>query len=759
MFSPIDRLPVVVLFVALAYAPLKSVQAQTPVPLPNPNLSLTIEGTVFAMARQADGGVIIGGDFSLVNGQGRSNIARLKPDGMLDATWKPSVNDVVLAVAVDAATGAAYASGFFTSIDGQNRRYIAKLSGGGAGTVDSNWNPSANGRVTGLALDGSGNVYASGSFSVIGGQNRVCVAKLSGGGTGSADANWNPSCNGEVKGLAGYSSGVYVFGSFTAIGGRSRAGIAKLPGADTGVADNNWNPSPVGEVLALTVDGSGNVYAGGAYTSIGGQSRSNLARLSGGGTGAADATWNPPLPDRVSTLALDGAGYVYASGGLGFVGSSSRQFIVRLSESGPGNVDANWNAYVANGEETPLVGNFYTFVANAANVYVGGRFAIASGERRSGFAVLSGTGSGGALPIVADVEAADGSVHALARQPNGGVIVGGRFLHANGRPRGNLLRLRPDGSLDPDWNPSADNEVDAIAVDASGNVYAGGWFTHMGGMSRARIAKLAGGGTGATDVDWDPSADDRVTSLVVNEAGDVYAGGWFLRIGGQARARIAKLSSSGSGVADAIWDASASWPVNALALDGDGNVFAGGWFHGIGGQSREGLAKLSGIGIGAADAGWNPSPDGTPVNEVLLDGGNVYVAGNFTSIGGQSRGGLAKLAGSGAGAADVNWNPSPDDAVYALASDRIGNIYAGGWFGSIGGQNRSGIAKLSANGVGAADASWNPIANSAVSALSSGIGGGPIHAGGGFSRIGGQIRTGLALLPGDGDVIFRYGFD
>ena len=35
------------------------------------------------------------------------------------------------------------------------------------------------------------------------------------------------------------------------------------------------------------------VYAGGYFTSIGGQTRNYLAKLSSSGTGAADATWNP----------------------------------------------------------------------------------------------------------------------------------------------------------------------------------------------------------------------------------------------------------------------------------------------------------------------------------------------------------------------------------------------------------------------------------------------------------------------------------
>ncbi|MBN8481876.1 MAG: delta-60 repeat domain-containing protein, partial [Xanthomonadales bacterium] len=65
-----------------------------------PNLDLRTEGTVRAMARLADGALIVGGQFQSVNGLPRTNIARLLPDGSVDTGWAPQLDGAVLALAI-----------------------------------------------------------------------------------------------------------------------------------------------------------------------------------------------------------------------------------------------------------------------------------------------------------------------------------------------------------------------------------------------------------------------------------------------------------------------------------------------------------------------------------------------------------------------------------------------------------------------------------------------------------------------------------
>src|SRR4051794_27113459 len=56
--------------------------------------------SVYAIALQPDGKILIGGDFNSVSGTPNSKIARLNIDGSLDATFNPGADSYVLSVAV-----------------------------------------------------------------------------------------------------------------------------------------------------------------------------------------------------------------------------------------------------------------------------------------------------------------------------------------------------------------------------------------------------------------------------------------------------------------------------------------------------------------------------------------------------------------------------------------------------------------------------------------------------------------------------------
>lgn len=717
----------------------RALPATAQAPLPNPNLPLVSNGVVNAIAAQPDGGLVFGGSFKSVNGVVRTNLARLKPDGTLDADWDPAPNGNVYALAVDAVSGAVYVGGSFNNAGGAARKNIVKLPGSGAATADANWNPAADGSVAALAVGSGGEVYAGGYFKNIGGAARNYIAKL-GGVAGAADAAWNPSADATVMALALNAAGdVYAGGSFQNIGALARKRVAKIAAA-TGAVDPTWDPSAASTVYALAVNAAGDVYAGGQFTQIGGQTRYFIAKLAGGGNGAPDATWQPFAGGYVSALALDAAGNVVAAGGFTNAATTAgpgqpRNYIARFAGSGAGTLDS-WN---------PSMGGIPNAVAVGRNgtVYVGGKFPTVGSLPRLSFAGIDATSGVATAAVDAETNAI---INAIARQPNGGLIVAGDFLKAATVSRQYILRLQADGSLDAAWHPSANGVISALATNAAGDVYAGGFFGAFDGVARTYLAKLAGA-DGTVDATWNPQSNGSVNTLAVDTDGSVYVGGGgFSTIGGQSRNYLAKLAGSGTGAADAAWNPAANNSIYAFALDGAGNLFVGGDFTSIGGQSRNRVAKLTTTGSGAADATWNPSAN-TSVYALAIDSsGKLLVGGRFSSFGGAAHRSLARAASTGTGAVDAAFGPTIAGDVRTIALDAAGAIFAGGGFFSIAGPTRNALAKFAAAD-GAIDATWNPAPSATVYALSIAAGG-TVYAGGSYTAIGGAARNALAALNG-----------
>jgi hypothetical protein len=151
-------------FLLFGPAPL---QAQVVAPLPDVPL-MTGGGQVHAIVVQADGKVIIGGSFALVNGVPRRNLARLNSDGSLDTAWNPDPDGPVYALALDGTD--LYVGGNFTFLGQENLRRLAAIdvASGQPALNQLVWrqgfNSDLNGPVKALAVDETW-LYVGGSFT------------------------------------------------------------------------------------------------------------------------------------------------------------------------------------------------------------------------------------------------------------------------------------------------------------------------------------------------------------------------------------------------------------------------------------------------------------------------------------------------------------------------------------------------------------------------------------------------------------------
>jgi uncharacterized delta-60 repeat protein len=298
---------------------------------------------------------------------------------------------------------------------------------------------------------------------------------------------------------------------------------------------------------------------------------------------------------------------------------------------------------------------------------------------------------------------ANGPVYVVVVQPDGKILLGGGFtnLSPNGGPtvtRRYIARLNEDGSVDAAFNPNANAPVYAIALQEDGKILAGGIFSSqdgeptIGGQTRNFIARLDGT-TGLAD-SFNPNANARVYAIAVQADGKVLAGGEFVSIGGHQRPRLARLEPD-TGLADSFNASIGGNFVYTIVLQPDTKILVGGSFTRIGSQPRNNIARLDPA-TATADS-FNPNANGK-VNTIAVQAdGKILAGGQFlgaNSIGGQERNGIARLDPFTGLADSFNPNPPFNTPINSIVVQPDGNILAGGFFPSIGGQMRSAIARL-----------------------------------------------------------------
>jgi uncharacterized delta-60 repeat protein len=156
----------------------------------NFDLNLGANDTVRAIVIQIDGGILIGGDFTNVNGVALNHVARLNTDGTLDTNFVANVgagvNSTVQAIAVQADNRIVLA-GQFTQGNGITRNRITRLLPNGAVDTTINFGDGANGTIDALVIQPTNQLFViGGSFTQYDDQPHAHMARIYGGSvTGS----------------------------------------------------------------------------------------------------------------------------------------------------------------------------------------------------------------------------------------------------------------------------------------------------------------------------------------------------------------------------------------------------------------------------------------------------------------------------------------------------------------------------------------------------------------------------------------------
>jgi len=247
-----------------------------------------------------------------------------------------------------------------------------------------------------------------------------------------------------------------------------------------------------------------------------------------------------------------------------------------------------------------------------------------------------------------------------------------------------------------------------------------------------------------------PTANNDVNSIAFQADGKILIGGSFTEVNGEPRNFLARLHPDGS--LDTSFDPAPNGSVNKVAVQSDGKILVGGQFNNIASTPRNLVARLEEN--GDFDDTFVPVLDGE-VRDILVDGTGVLVAGDFANVNGDPRAGIARLDLGGALAPGFV-NPGAVGSVRALAVLDDGRILAGGFFTQMGGQSRSRLAMLNANG--SLDTTFSVGADAQVLGISKGLGG-SLFVYGSFDMIGGQSIAKIARINANGSLNTSFNLD
>lgn len=523
------------------------------------------------------------------------------------------------------------------------------------------------------------------------------------------------------------------------------AGGARLLGQS---ANDGFDPNVNGPVHAIAVQSDGKIVIGGEFTSVGGITRSNIARLNVDGT--LDTAFDPGTAVEclgcyqvVSALAIQADGRILVGGRFTVLGGIACTNIGRLNTNGT--IDPSFVAGT-DGDVLELA------ALSDGKILVAGAFFTLNGPTRAGIGRLNSNGS-----LDTNFNAgANETVNSLAVQPDGRIVVGGDFTMLGGQSRIGIGRLKADGSVDDSFNPPAiAEEMDALALQVDGKILVGGDFTMIGDVPRAGIGRL--NTDGSVDGSFDPGMEGAgLHTLVVQPDGKILVGGFFTQLAGQACTNIGRLNPAGS--LDASFHPTTDNGVNRFVVQADGSILVGGSFSTLGGTNRNHLGRL--YSDGRLDKTLDANAATVRSHRLLgicnQPDGKIVICGDFITLDDQLRIMLARLNPDG------SVDPSFDSpfrgednpiGVHAVLVQEDGKLVVGGLFSRVAGQSLRGICRL--NGDGSLDPSFfndfgsDSAANFLAAALQPD---GYILIGGILSSLGGYQRQNIARMNSDGSV-------
>ena len=237
--------------------------------------------TVWTIAIQSNGKIIIGGDFTIYNGTTISRIARLNANGSLDSTFNPGTgaNNLIRTTTIQS-DGKIIIGGWFTNYDTTSRNYIARLNADGSLDTSFNIGTGVNNNVLTSAIQSDGKIIIGGEFISYNGTIINHIARLNDNGSLDSTINLGIGTDYPVSTMVMQSDGkIVIGGGFTTYNGTAINRLARLNADFSLDITFSTGTGPGGSVYTTAIQSDGKIIIGGFFTSYNGTGRNRVARI------------------------------------------------------------------------------------------------------------------------------------------------------------------------------------------------------------------------------------------------------------------------------------------------------------------------------------------------------------------------------------------------------------------------------------------------------------------------------------------------
>ncbi len=445
-----------------------------------------------------------------------------------------------------------------------------------------------------------------------------------------------------------------------------------------------------GEVRSVLLQDDGKIIIAGNFYSYNDKAPAVMARLHQ--DGSTDTSFMlPGSPTGVLCTALQPDGKILA-GGYFSPGSGTAFHIRRINSDG--SVDASF-----------AFGNLTTFgyarkivIQPDGKILVAGAFSSYNGYSHNDLLRLMPDGSIDPSFTAPTFNLSSQSIFSIALQEDGKILIGGDFTQMNGSMVGRIVRLNSDGTHDASFNAGSgmNNTVMAIAIQEDGKIVAGGYFNQFQGAQQNGIIRLLA--DGSEDVSFNVGTGTMdVEALRIKPNGDIVVAGDFSSFNLVPSTSLVVLASDGSVQVTTIHAGSST--VKNMVIQPDDKIITCGDFHmSIGDFQVMGITRI--LPDGTMDSLFVPwtAASGSVYDIAPLPDGKVMVSGDFRSYDGIIRNRIARINENGE--LDETFDPGSgaNATIYTIAVQQDGKILIGGDFTQYNGSTAGRIARLNPDG-------------------------------------------------------------